>query len=80
MISVNQGIGTSVPEKVEKGGKHEIMMVVTKGDFWMGWERGEWNWHHGGRHVFEMNLLNACNLDWEENLFRIKILINVTLF
>ena len=29
MISVNQGIGTSVPEKLEKGGGH--MMCLVKG-------------------------------------------------
>ena len=35
MISVNQGTGTSVPERVGKWGH---MMFLIKGDIWMGVE------------------------------------------
>ena len=37
MISVNQGIGTSVQEKLQKGGTHDVSC-----------QRG---WHQGGHHV-----------------------------
>ena len=41
MISVNQGTGTSVPEKVKRGGGGHMMFIIKREIFeWEGGRRG----------------------------------------
>ena len=48
MISVNQEVGTSIPEKVEKEGAN---VSYQGGDLWMGIGIFKGAWHHAGYHA-----------------------------
>ena len=57
MISVNQGIGASVPEKLENGGR-DMMFHIKGGPLNRRVEKfnGEGGWYHVGHHAPELGI------------------------